>query len=491
MIQQRPVVQHSQEMRLKLSQQNILALSMLAQTSMELKASIQEALETNPALEVRDEPWEDSLERLQERLDGDELVLRDAELSAELTEALNLEVPPEEPFQDLYPKLSNLEKSAADLTYYDTQSATDLGEPSFTDSVQTIIERTLSTSEDLRSHLREQVVWAKVEPTVKELAYRLIENLDGNGFHIVDPKQLLQEGESEDTLRQAMDLVRGLDPIGTCTKDWQESLVVQMEKLGGFSEEAIRLVRDHPDLLLRPVPREIARVLGIDLQEVSTVLDEIKTLNPFPGKEYDTQSAPEIYPDLFVEERDGEFYVTMNDEVIPVIGLNQDFVSEAQDEGLDRESKAFIRRKVREANEFIQRVLFRQNTLLKVGHAICRHQTEFLRKGPAYLKPLVLSEIAQEVGVHPSTVSRATNGKYIQTRWGILELKDFFTRPSGTGNHSRESIKERMKEVIDRLAKQGGRVTDARIRQELAQQGVEIALRTVNKYRRELENENG
>ncbi len=488
MVEQKPMIHQSQEMRLKLSQQNILAISMLAQTSLELKESLQEILETNPALEVRDEPWVDSLEKLQEN--DLEMPLHDPEIPSDLSEALNLEVPPEEPFQDFYPKVSSRENANADLSYYDTQSATDLGEPSYTDSVQTIIERTLSTSEDLRDHLKDQLIWVKAEEAVKNLATRLIENLDANGFHIVSPEQLLTDSETPEMLRSAMEIVQSLEPVGTCTRDWQESLLVQMKILGGFSDEAIELVRHHPDLILHPLPRHIAKVLHVELDEVEGILEEIKTLNPFPGREYGRETAPNIYPDLFVEERDGEFYVAMNDEIIPVVNLNQDFIREAHAQHLDPESKSFVRKKIKEANEFLQRLHFRQSTLLKVGHAICRRQTEFLKKGPAFLKPLVLSEIAQEIGVHPSTVSRATSGKYIQTKWGILELKEFFSRQTGSGDYSKESIKVRLGEIIQNLKKTGVRLTDRKIKQELEKLGIEVALRTVNKYRREWESEN-
>jgi RNA polymerase sigma-54 factor len=487
MITQKPLVQQSQEMRLKLSQQNIMALNLLAQTSLELKASIQEALETNPALEIRDEPWEYSLEKLQENQSDDEFSITDPDVSEDLVEALNLEVPPEVP-DDAPIHKTHQKQDQNDLTYYDAQSATDLGETSYSDSIQTIIERTLSVSEDLRSHLSDQLVWAKADEKIKNLAHRLIDNLDANGFHIVPPQQLLAEGENHDDLQAALDLVQGLDPLGTCTRNWQESLLVQMKKLGGFSEEAIRLVRDHSALLLNPVPKHISKALKVEVEEVEGILEEIKTLNPFPGKEFNSQSAPEIYPDLFIEEREGEFFVSMNDEIIPVIGFNKEFINEVKDPHLDKISKTFVKQKIKEANDFIQRLLFRQNTLLKVGHAICRRQTEFLRKGPKFLKGLVLSEIAQEVGVHPSTVSRATNGKYIQTKWGILELKEFFSRQSGTGEHSKEAIKDKMKEIMVKLKKNELRLTDRRIQEELAKLGIEVALRTVNKYRRELEN---
>jgi len=199
MITQKPLVQQSQEMRLKLSQQNIMALNLLAQTSLELKASIQEALETNPALEIRDEPWEYSLEKLQENQSDDEFSITDPDVSEDLVEALNLEVPPEVPDDALIHK-THQKQDQNDLTYYDAQSATDLGETSYSDSIQTIIERTLSVSEDLRSHLSDQLVWAKADEKIKNLAHRLIDNLDANGFHIVSPDQLLAEGNDVKTI---------------------------------------------------------------------------------------------------------------------------------------------------------------------------------------------------------------------------------------------------------------------------------------------------
>lgn len=484
MLGQKPLLHQSQEMRLKLSQQALLTMKLLALPSLDLKASIQEMLEANPALEVRAEPWEVSLERIQEELNEAESPFHDLPSSPELEEALTTELPRDPRETRPNPEVTQ------DFRLYDSalfDGASDLGEVAYSDPVQTILERTLSTREDLRDHLKEQLIWTPAPPEVKSLAERIIDNLNADGFHIVPPQQLLLPGEDPHTLAAALDLVRGLDPVGTAVTDWRESLLVQMEKLGGFSEEAIRLVRDHSDLLLDPKPRSIAAALRIPVEEIPQVLDEIRVLNPFPGRTFGSESAPEIVPDLFVEERDGEFYVTMNDETVPVLGLNREIVEESQDPELDRQSQSFLKSKIREARSFLQSLVFRQNTLLRVGLAICQHQTEFLRKGPEYLRPLVLSEIAREVGLHPSTVSRATTGKYIQTRWGILELKDFFTRNSGTGGHTKEGIKERIRTVLADWKRRGEKITDARIQAYLKEQGIEIALRTVNKYRREIE----
>jgi len=494
MLSQKPLIRQTQELRLKLSLQTVQTLKLLAQTTMDLKASIQEALETNPALEVRDEPWEVSLDSLEEK-SGEEMFssLLNPELpSIALEEAMDRDVPqePVEPQKKHSEALTESEESYQSFTedpgYYDSAGATDLGSSAPRDSIQTIIENTLSSETSLSQYLLEQWVLLKISPQMRLLGERLIQNLDRNGFHVVDPVQLLLKDEDLDLLRLTLEELQKLDPVGTCVNDWRESLVVQMRIHGGFSQEAQTLVREFGQLLLEGKPKAIAQALRVSQNEIEPILDEIKTLNPFPGRAHAPSGAADVIPDLILEERDGEPVLTMNDEALPVLGINPQFITEKKDTDIDKASLSFMRSKVRDAHWFIQSILYRQSTLLKVGYAVCSRQIEFLRRGPLYLKPLILNEIAQEVGLHPSTISRATNGKYIQTKWGVLELKDFFTRNSGKGDSSKQSIKEMIKTILVEL-QQEKRISDQMIRDKLDAQGVKIALRTVNKYRNEIE----
>ena len=238
--------------------------------------------------------------------------------------------------------------------------------------------------------------------------------------------------------------------------------------------------------------KEIVKGLHISDEEMKNILQFIRTLEPLPGRNFVTETPKYVIPDVRVTIKEGEFHIILNDEDIPVLGINPFFnkIKSSSKQGEEKEAKLFVTSSINDAKWFIKSINQRNNTLLKVCKAVVEFQREFFRRGSKYLVPLTLKDISQEIGVHEATVSRITNGKYVQTEFGIFELKYFFTNSiSGSGStgsrFSKEGVKQIIKEIIQN---EGGEanLSDNRIVDILANRGIKIARRTISKYRKEL-----
>jgi len=227
----------------------------------------------------------------------------------------------------------------------------------------------------------------------------------------------------------------------------------------------------------------------VEVEDVEEAREFIKGLTPFPGRLFSADQVTYVIPDLMVVLRDNQFVIIMNDEEIPVLGVSDGFTDIAKDS--EKDVKRFVRAKVKDARWFIQSIRQRNATLLKVARAIIEFQRDYFLKGAKYLVPLTLKDIAAEVGVHEATVSRITTSKYMQTEWGIYELKYFFTNSiSGAGSTGSRFSKEGVKEVIREILEDEATVkhlSDQGIADLLASRGIKLARRTVAKYRKELD----
>jgi RNA polymerase sigma-54 factor len=230
------------------------------------------------------------------------------------------------------------------------------------------------------------------------------------------------------------------------------------------------------------------RISEATLKEIAAFL---RTLDPLPGRSYSRDVTRYVLPDVQVMLHEGEFVILLNDEMIPVLGINPLFAEMARDKGRTKDPKTrrFVSTNVQQARWFIRTIGQRNETLLKVSRTVVEFQREFFLKGPKYLKPLTLKDIAGEIGVHEATVSRITSSKHVQTEWGIFALKHFFSNSiAGTGSggsrFSKGGVKETIREIIGQEG--GGRLSDQKIVEILAAKGISLARRTVAKYRGEL-----
>jgi RNA polymerase sigma-54 factor len=356
------------------------------------------------------------------------------------------------------------------------------------------IEVALSRPETLQEHLLWNLWLEPVDVEIRRLGELLIQNLDADGFH-KEPVEALLKGEPPGKIEEALKLVQSLEPPGSCTRDFRESLLVQTRLLPDAPpgmEEAL----DYLELLEKGKIAEVAKKLGRGENEVRVILEHIRELSPFPGRRFNFEDTRYVVPDIQVVRKEGEFVIILNEEEIPVLGINPFFmkISDKQsggrkDAGAGKGARDFAKENIKEARWFIQSINQRNHTLLRVSRAIVEFQRPFFVDGPKYLEPLTLHDIALELGVHETTVSRTANGKYMQTEWGIFEIRYFFTNSiSGIGSNGSRFSKEGVKEIIRELISgEDRRIPDQEISDLLAKRGISIARRTVAKYRGELD----
>ncbi|HAK44584.1 MAG TPA: RNA polymerase sigma-54 factor [Spirochaeta sp.] len=451
---QKPVI--IQEQRLKLSPQMYQSIQLMALPITELNTRIQEELEKNPALEIVSEKTTVSLE-----------------------EAERVQINK----RDEYEYFEN----SSDPGFSTTSGRVDT---EASDSKHKFIEGTLSRPESLQDNLIWQLMVQKISNREREIGELLIHNLDSNGFHAEKPENLVKPEELH-SLQSMIALIRTFDPIGTCTADYKESLLVQISFDSNAPEKLADLVDSHLEQLERNKTKEITRAMSIDEEHLQDLITYLKHFNPFPGREFAIDEVKYVIPDLVVRLKDGEFVIILNDEEIPVLGLNTFFQELNKDKSSEhKDANQFVKANIQEAKWFIRSVNQRNETLLKISSAIVDFQRNFFLKGPKYLAPLTLKDIAETVSVHETTVSRISNAKYIQTEWGILPLKYFFSNSvSGSGSDgssfSKGGVKEIMKEIIEEYTGEK-KLSDQKISDLLKQKGISIARRTVAKYRKEL-----
>ena len=321
----------------------------------------------------------------------------------------------------------------------------------------------------------------KIVEGVNESVQKVIEELDRD----VTDLAMYTIGEAEEMLG----VVQSLDPPGVGARDLRECLMLQLREAGLEHSVPYRLVRDCFDELIAHRWSEISKRFGISPIDVQKAADEIAKLDPKPGLVYSDASDNYIIPDLIVDKIDGKYHVFLNDANLPRLKLSKAYQEIARDKKkFDGENKEFISNKLHSANWMIQAIEQRRQTMLKVMNYIVERQREFFEKGVQFLKPLTLREVAEVISMHESTVSRVTNEKFVQTPRGVLPLKFFFS--SGLSTTAGEDVSARgIKAQIQKLVSEENPkhpLTDQAIVNILKETGVQIARRTVAKYRDQL-----
>jgi RNA polymerase sigma-54 factor len=363
---------------------------------------------------------------------------------------------------------------------------------------------------DLYDHLRDQLVLLRLSARQVLLGDEIIGNIDENGYltcsveEVVRGLNLWLEDAGEDWSREEgeeagpfsledgddmLRIIQAFDPAGIGARDLRECLVLQLQDLELEDTLAYRIVREYFDQLINHRWSEISKDLSITPKDVQTAADEVAKLDPKPGLKYSAPPDNYITPDLIVEKIDGEYLVFLNDTSLPRLKLSRAYREIAKDKSKFKgENKEFISNKLNSANWMIQAIEQRRQTMLKVMNFIVDRQREFFEKGVQYLKPLTLREVAEVINMHESTVSRVTNEKFVQTPRGVLPLKFFFS--SGLSTTSGEDVSARgikakiQKLVAEEEAKRP--LTDQAIVNILKDEGIQIARRTVAKYRDQL-----
>ncbi|MBP3772664.1 MAG: RNA polymerase factor sigma-54 [Treponema sp.] len=517
--QQRTSQTMSQAQVQKMSQTQIMSLNLLAMSSADLRNEIYAQAGKNPALEI----VRDSMES------GVSSSRREVSASSRFS----------------------------DNTRYGSASASG---SAASDNFQAALESTSDEREPLTDHLEHQLNAMNISEEEKALCLKLIYNLDEKGFHILAPISFLNAENplhSQEFLDKCLCLVQHLDPVGTCTNNYRESLFVQA-KISRLASDLVLFLletNEHFDFLNPPqipkIQKKLADYLGqqkklkftskdgislskddISSEEIEIALDFIKTLDPYPARNFGTNTTNYVAPDVIVtknseaEEGEAEFTVTFAREFLPKVSVSKDYTAlinsteNIPNDGSEKSERKkaelkFAKNSVNEAKVFIDSVLYRESTILKAAQEIVAAQREFFKKGARYLAPLRQKDIAEKLGVHETTISRMASSKYLACEWGIFPISYFFTNAVGgakpaaitkeestssenksssetsvssenPASLSKEAVKYEIAEILEAHKNDKKALSDQKISDLLAEKGIKVARRTVAKYRGEL-----
>src|SRR5437867_3618702 len=351
-------------------------------------------------------------------------------------------------------------------------------------------ESFLVRSPSLYDHLEWQLGLTETGPRSAEIAREIIGNLNEDGYLVLSLEELCQlTGCTVEEADQALKLVQSFDPPGVAARDLKECLLLQLEYLELRDSLAWKIIQDHMPLLEGRKFKQIASQSGTTFEEVLQAIDTIKHLIPKPGQKHNPQSATYVQPEVTIAKVDDEFVIISNDEGMPQLRLNAGYRELLKSNGVSGETKTFLRDKFRSALDLLRSVNQRKQTIHKVCACIIKRQREFLEKGPVALHPMLIKDVANELGVHSSTISRVVTNKYVDTPQGVMELRKFFTmgveNPDGE-EHSMVQIKLKIKKLIDE-EKKTKPYSDNQIGQLLRRENVFITRRTVAKYREQMQ----
>ncbi len=343
----------------------------------------------------------------------------------------------------------------------------------------------------LQSHLQKQINESLVDRDTREAAEAVLGSLDARGFLDQSPEALArQSGLAIDAVRRGIGLVRALDPPGVGAMSLSDSLLLQLERTEeGTSSVEYRIVRDHLEDLARRRYPQIARAMGISVDRVSIAAERIGRLNPNPGGDFDATANPHIAPDVVIErDDDGRLTASLTGEHLPQLRINDFYKDMIGKQGVDTKARQFLREQIREGRGLMRALALRQETILAIAHKIIEHQPMFFLKGTRHLRPMTMHDIAAELDLHPTTVSRAVAGKYVLTPRGLMEMRAFFAtgyQIEGGDQVSNAGVREAIQQLVakENPAKP---LSDETIMKALAEQGITVARRTVAKYREQL-----
>jgi RNA polymerase sigma-54 factor len=359
-------------------------------------------------------------------------------------------------------------------------------------------EQFLTRPPSLAEHLEWQLNMSPIEATVRDAAICVIGNLDSDGRLSATNEEIAAFGNwSEEVVEEARKVVMSFDPVGCGARDVRECLLVQLEACNESERLASRLISEHlPDLQPHKLPH-LAKQLGVNVETLLCELKTIRALDPYPGRRYSSDEPILITPEIYIEKLDdldetdelGGYVIYFADDGSPRLRINQNYQQMLGQQEVSKETRDFIRDKMRSAVDLLRNIEHRRQTIYKVVECIVKRQREFLDKGVQYIKPMMLKDIAEDIGMHLSTISRVVNRKYAHTPQGVIELRRFFTE--GMMNEEGEEVSTRIiKLKIKKLIEEEDShnpITDDQVVKILAKDGIKLSRRTVAKYRDQMQ----
>ncbi|MBF0182357.1 MAG: RNA polymerase factor sigma-54 [Magnetococcales bacterium] len=466
----------TQELKLRMGMQLVMtpqlqmAIRLLQMSSLDLAEYLQEELDKNPLLE-RDDSSSEGMDGEDPNAAQDKIAK-----SEDLLDAAS-------PIME-----TNISDDLpVDADWSDVYSGDSFGAAQFETtggSEAPPLENTLTRGDSLFDHLTWQLGVSAINDRERVLGMAIVDAVDENGYLSVDLAVLAEMvNASLDEMEDALLLVQSFDPSGVAARNLAECLLLQL-KARKLAVPPYTLLLDRLEDLARRDYRKLKRILKLDDEDLADAVDVIQSLHPKPGLLFGSEQANYVIPDVFVRKQDGEWIVEINPETVPRLRINRTY-EKAINDRMSEQDKRFMTENARSAQWLIKSLEQRSSTIYRVAESIVRFQKDFLEHGQEYLRPLILKDVADDIGVHESTASRVTSNKYMHTNRGIFELKFFFSSSlaSDSGeNHSSEAVKYKIRKLVENESARRP-LSDEKLAKLLQEQGIAVARRTVAKYR--------
>ena len=470
------------------------SLALLQAPTLELKALVEQELQQNPLLEevqIDDQEQSEKSER-----EGDTTLLSPADLSeppADVNFDPATEKPTSEPVDDFQAEFERL--TQLDQEWRDHFAETNIPmrtSPEEEEKRQFMFD-SLATGTSLQEHLLEQVRLSEINDEQRPIAEMLVGNIDDYGYLKATLEEMaFSTGIPSEKILEVLKIIQSFHPAGVGARNLRECLLLQLERQHRERTLEYRIIRDFMEALGKRRIPEIARGLGEDVVDVQKAIGRIGQLEPRPGRAYLPDNDQYILPEVFVSQSGDEFVVSTNNDQVPHLRISNTYKDLMAQADSSTEVRDYIREKIRAGKFLIKSLHQRQQTILNIAKEIVHRQREFMEKGVAFLKPLTMVQVAEVVGVHETTVSRAVSGKYMQTPQGVFEMKYFFTsgiqiqtKEGAESMMSNTSVKDMIAEIF-RNEESYKPLSDQEVVMMLSAKGIVIARRTVAKYRSEL-----
>lgn len=469
------------------------SLALLQAPTLELKALVEQELQQNPLLEEVQAEEQDQVDRPTSEADTQMVTKAEAADPTEPPADVNFDPATEKPnsdpvddFQAEFERLTQLDQEWRD--HFAETNIPMRSSPEDEEKRQFMFD-SLASGTSLQEHLMEQLRLSELTEEQRPIAEMLIGNIDDYGYLKATVEEMsFSTNVPPERILEVLKIIQSFHPVGVGARDLRECLLLQLERQGKQKTLEHRIVQDFMEALGKRRMPEIARGTGEDVVDVQKAIARIGLLEPRPGRAFLPDNDQYVLPEVFVIKQGEELVVSTNNEQIPHLRISNTYKDLMAQADSSAEVRDYIREKIRAGKFLIKSLHQRQQTIRKIAEEIVGRQREFMEKGVAFLKPLTMVQVAEVVGVHETTVSRAVSGKYMQTPQGVFEMKYFFTSgiqtASGEGM-SNTSVKDMIAEIFSG-EDPGKPLSDQEVVMMLAQKGIVIARRTVAKYRSEL-----
>ncbi|WP_044564279.1 RNA polymerase factor sigma-54 [Azospirillum sp. B4] len=469
------------------------AIKLLQLSNLELADYVDREMEQNPLLERDDgernrDPAPDGVDREDPVARADDLPVRD---TADLTSSDRLgpssDAPLDTDYENVWTNSSAVDMAADGVGEGGEAFGNWSGRGGSFEDDESSFEQTLSGAVSLRDHLTEQITMDIADARDRMVAFALMDYLDEAGYFIGDCGLIGDQlGCTEAEIISILERLQRLDPVGIFARSLKECLALQLRELDRLDPCMRALLDNLPLLAARNVPA-LLKACQVDAEDLADMVGEIKALNPKPALAFDHEPVQTVVPDIVMRAQPGGgWLVELNSDTLPRVLVNQRYYARIQGAARNKQDKEYLTEQFQSASWLVKSLHQRANTILKVATEIVRQQDAFFLHGLQFLRPLILRDIAEAIGMHESTVSRVTTNKFMATPRGLFELKYFFTSAisgaDGQASHSAEAVRYRIKVLID-AEKPDEILSDDRLVEILRDEGIDIARRTVAKYR--------